>query len=176
MGLTKASDRPTWEQVFIDLAYKISERSHDEQTKHGCVIVRDNNTVVSMGYNGFPRNIDDRQLPTIRPHKYDYMLHAELNAILNANASLEDCVAYVTGIPCLHCLMCLHQKGIKKVVYGDRTFAALKNSLESIKTMAFLCNIELVHHTKKREINNLSGFHINQEYRSVVCGERPNAS
>jgi hypothetical protein len=42
--------------------------------------------------------------------------------------------------------------------------------------MAFLCNIELTHYTKKREINNLSGFHINQEYRSVVCGERPNAS
>ena len=107
--------RPCWDQYFMGLAYYTSIRSHDSQTKVGCVIVNEDNNVVSMGYNGFPKGVDDAELPTIRPEKYPFMVHAEENAVSNIiTKSCNNLKVYLTHFPCHRCAKLLWQNGVKK--------------------------------------------------------------
>lgn len=113
--------RPSWDEYFMDIAELASSRSHDPDTKHGCVLVDPRNVQVGMGYNGYPRGCGEEQFPDSRPEKYDYMLHAETNAILNSGDLSRLCggTAYVTGMPCSRCLLELVQVGIKRIVVGS---------------------------------------------------------
>ena len=77
--------RPNWNDYFLGLAFIASSRSRDQETKHGTVIVDNNNIVLGTGYNSFIRGINDQSLPALRPNKYPFMIHSELNAILNSN-------------------------------------------------------------------------------------------
>lgn len=111
----------SWDNTFFLEATLWSRRSHDTQTQCGCVLVK-NKTSISSGYNGFIRGIDDHVLPTTRPEKYPFMIHAEANAIYNAvrnGQSTLDATAYVTAIPCLQCLQMFHQCGITEVCFSD---------------------------------------------------------
>jgi dCMP deaminase len=93
------------------------------------VLVSPDRTVLSTGYNGFIRDIDDTALPNLRPttkdqlvSKYDFMIHAEHNAILNCarqGRSTVGATAYITGHPCNWCLQYMWQAGIVKIVYSD---------------------------------------------------------
>jgi dCMP deaminase len=110
-----------WDHTFLCDALEWSKRSHDPQTQHGCVLVR-NKKPLSAGYNGFIRDIDDTMLPNLRPYKYPFMMHAEQNAIFNAarnGISTEGATAYVTGKPCLTCFQFLWQAGITRIVYSN---------------------------------------------------------
>lgn len=107
--------RPNWHEYFIGLAHAVSMRSHDIQTQHGCVITDSSNRILGVGYNGFPKGVDDSKLPNIRPDKYPWMIHAERNALSNCTIRPENGIAYVTGQCCNDCIMALHQEGIKKV-------------------------------------------------------------
>ena len=118
------SIRPTWDQYFMGLAHYVSIRSHDEQTKVGCVVVNKDNHILSMGYNGFPRSVDDA------PEKYlnaktkaILVVHAEANMIYNATYSgvcLDGATLYVYGLPvCGECAKAIAQVGIKRVVSPD---------------------------------------------------------
>ena len=110
-----------WDTIFMQEATLWSRRSHDSQTQCGCVIVK-NKTVISTGYNGFIRDIDDSVLPDTRPDKYPFMIHAEANAIYNAvrlGRSTLDSTIYITAPPCLGCLQMLYQCGIKNIFYSD---------------------------------------------------------
>ena len=114
-----------WDEYFMGMAVLSSLRSKDPSTKVGAVIVNDEKKVVSIGYNGMPRNIDDDDLTWNKGEgldsKYLYVCHAELNAILNARngSSLSNCTVYVTLFPCNECTKALIQVGIKEVVYLD---------------------------------------------------------
>lgn len=108
-------NRPTWTQYFLGLAKVVSLRSHDIQTQHGCVITDVNNRILGVGYNGFPKGLDDSQLPNTRPLKYPWMIHAERNALSNCVIRPDNGIAYVTGQCCNDCIMALWQEGIKKV-------------------------------------------------------------
>ena len=110
--------RPSWHRFFLGLAYEIAKRSPDAQTQCGCVIVDSNKHIISTGYNGWIKNIDNSILPNLRPEKYPFMLHAELNAILNTTTTLKNSIVYVTGHPCVHCFQCLYQVGISTIIYG----------------------------------------------------------
>jgi len=112
-------NRPTWTQYFFGLAKVISLRSHDIQTQHGCVITDINNRILGVGYNGFPKGLDDSQLPNTRPSKYPWMIHAERNALSNCVIRPDNGIAYVTGQCCNDCIMALWQEGIKKVYMGN---------------------------------------------------------
>jgi len=103
------------------MAFWASKRSPDESTKCGCVLVNKNNQIVGLGYNGYPRKVDESKMPKERPEKYPPILHSEENAILNCSSSLEGATAYITGPPCIHCWAHIIQKGITKVVYGPVT-------------------------------------------------------
>ena len=108
----------SWEEYFMTLALVASLKSKDQSTQVGAVIV-DNKTkkVVASGYNGFPRYLDDSEIPQTRPEKYLYVVHAELNAILHAERNLTGCSLYVTVFPCSECMKAMIQTGIKQVIY-----------------------------------------------------------
>ena len=114
-----------WDEYFMGMAVLSSLRSKDPSTKVGAVIVNDEKKVVSIGYNGMPRHIEDKDLTWNKGEgldsKYLYVCHAELNAILNARngSSLANCTVYVTLFPCNECTKALIQVGIKEVVYLD---------------------------------------------------------
>ena len=114
-----------WDEYFMGMAVLSSLRSKDPSTKVGAVIVNDEKKVVSIGYNGMPRHIEDEDLTWNKGEgldsKYLYVCHAELNAILNARngSSLANWTVYVTLFPCNECTKALIQVGIKEVVYLD---------------------------------------------------------
>lgn len=127
----KSVDRLSWREYFILQAYLSSLRSLDAQTQCGCVIVNEKNTILSTGYNSFIGGIDDRVLPNLRPSKYDFMIHAEHNAILNCarnGISCEGATVYVTGPPCNNCLQFMHQAGISKIFYFDGNLAKMTDN------------------------------------------------
>ena len=105
--------RPTWDDYFIGLAYHASLRSHDLQTQVGCVIVSDNKAI-GMGYNGFCSNVEDESLPTTRPQKYAYIVHAEQNAISNIIIKPPHSKIYITHSPCAVCAKLLWQAGVRE--------------------------------------------------------------
>lgn len=111
--------RPNWTDYFLGLAKVVSQRSHDIQTQHGCVITDINNRILGVGYNGFARGLDDTKLPNIRPEKYSWMIHAERNALSNCVVRPDGGLAYVTGQCCNDCIMALWQEGVAKVFMAD---------------------------------------------------------
>ncbi len=107
-----------WDKRFLGLAEHIAGWSKDPSTKVGAVIADRHNRVVSVGYNGAPRDVDDsEERLKDRTVKYQITLHAETNAILFANRSLDGCTLYVWPLPpCAHCAAQIVQVGITRVV------------------------------------------------------------
>lgn len=106
-----------WDSRFLELAHHVSSWSKDPSTKVGCVLVDDQRRVVGMGYNGFPRGVDDSsERYNDRPTKYLMVQHAEANAVLNAVGKTAGCTAYVTHHPCANCARLLIQAGVKRIV------------------------------------------------------------
>ena len=110
-----------WNVRFMQMAKLISDWSKDTSTKVGCVIVSPQKAILSMGYNGFPRGVDDTpQYRQMRPTKYEFVVHAEENALLNAGKNgtrLDGGILYVTMPPCTRCAGSIIQSGIKEVIY-----------------------------------------------------------
>jgi dCMP deaminase len=107
-----------WDRRFLSLAAHIAGWSKDPSTKCGAVIVRPNRTIVSLGYNGFPRGLyDDPEMLNNREEKYKRVVHAEMNALLHAGASTEGCTLYTWPFPpCCKCATCVIQMGLTRVV------------------------------------------------------------
>ena len=110
-----------WNYRFMELALHVSTWSKDPSTKVGCVVVGPDKEIRSLGYNGFPRGVnDDLEYRQTRPIKYAFYEHSERNAIYNAcsfGASLRGCTMYVTMPPCADCARGIIQSGIKHVCY-----------------------------------------------------------
>jgi dCMP deaminase len=111
--------RPTWNDYFLGLTKVVSQRSHDVHTQHGCVITDQHHRILGVGYNGFPRGVDDHLLPTTRPEKYPWMIHAERNALSNCVVRPDKGIAYVSGQCCNDCVMALWQEGVESIVMID---------------------------------------------------------
>jgi dCMP deaminase len=106
-----------WSKRFMELAEHVAQWSKDPSTKVGCVIVDKQNRVVSLGFNGFPRGVIDKNLRYMdKETKYLFVAHAERNALDNAPLSVEGCTLYSPLLPCNECAKSIIQKGIKKVV------------------------------------------------------------
>lgn len=132
----------TWKEYFMGLAKLSSLRSKDPNTQVGACIVDDANKVVSIGYNGFPIGCSDVEFPWGRDgeylnSKYPYVVHAELNAILNSPRTVSGTTIYVTLFPCNECAKAIIQSGIKKVIYesdkykDNQIFIASRKMLEA---------------------------------------------
>ncbi len=107
-----------WHETFMQMAFLIAQRSKDPSTQAGAVIVDQNNIVVGLGYNGFPRGCSDDKFPWCREGsfcqtKYPYVVHAEENAIYNTNKKPKNCILYCTLFPCNECVKTIIQSGIK---------------------------------------------------------------
>lgn len=107
-----------WDKRFIELAEFVSRWSKDPSTQTGAVIARQNNTVASLGYNGFPRDCDDdAALYADRPIKYARIIHCEMNAILAATESVRGYTLYTFPfLTCDRCAAHVIQAGIIRVV------------------------------------------------------------
>ena len=107
-----------WHKRFLELAEFISKWSKDPSSKIGAVIVDKYNRIISTGYNGFPRDVEDTLYRyEDRDIKYKIILHAEENAISYAKRDLSGCTLYISGLPpCAHCASLVIQSGIRKVV------------------------------------------------------------
>ena len=121
---TITENRSKWDNRFMDLAKHIATWSKDPSTQVGAIIVDDHKKVIGMGYNGFPRGIKDtEERLNDRPTKYSLVVHAELNAILNAKldspVSFVHNTLYCTLFPCSECAKAIIQAGIKTVVAPD---------------------------------------------------------
>jgi dCMP deaminase len=118
--------RPNWTDYFLGIAKIASLRSHDIHTKHGCVITDRSHRILGIGYNGFPKGMNDDTLPITRPEKYHWMIHAERNALSNCVIRPDNGIAYITGQSCNDCIMALWQEGISTVVmaknHGTKLF------------------------------------------------------
>lgn len=139
--------RPSWTDYFLGLAKVVSQRSHDIHTQHGCVIADNHNRILGVGYNGFPRGLDDKSLPTSRPEKYEWLVHAERNALSNCVVRPDNAVAYVTGQCCNDCIMALWQEGIEKVIMSQNHGTHLfdENAQKRFDTFVSMSGIEIVY-------------------------------
>lgn len=134
-----------WDLRFLRLAQEVAQWSKDPSTKVGAVLVSpDNLRVMGVGYNGFPRGMcDHEELYEDRETKYSRTIHAELNAVLNSQAT-EGCTAYVTAPPCTACALTLIQSGILRVVCQKPSADLLSRWGDSIdKTKGFLMEAEV---------------------------------
>ena len=119
----KRSDYISWDEYFMGVAILAGMRSKDPSTQVGACIVDNDNKILSQGYNGLPRGCSDDEFPWDREGdmletKYPYVVHAELNAILNSRGtSLVGSKIYVALFPCNECAKAIIQSGIKEVVY-----------------------------------------------------------
>lgn len=109
--------RNHWTDRYLKLAAHVAEWSKDPSTKVGAVIVDARRRVVGMGYNGFPRGVQDRpERYEDRTIKYKLVVHAEANAILNALVPVAGCAIVCTHQPCAECAKLIIQAGIEWVV------------------------------------------------------------
>lgn len=144
---------PSWEEVYLSMAHVIKQRSKDPSTQVGAILVGEDNRILSSGYNGTPHGFDDNSFPWGKgnpdplSNKDLFVIHAELNAILNFKGigkELEGATAYVTLFPCNECAKTLVQSGIKKVVYSDKKDDITYKASEILFHNA---GVELVHFT-----------------------------
>ena len=122
------TDYITKAEFYMGAALLAAQRSKDPKTKVGSCIVDPDGVILSTGYNGFPTGISDtfgnwsKEPDTFGAIKHDYVVHSEINAILNASGkSLKGATIYTTLFPCKECAKAIIQAGIKKVVYLNET-------------------------------------------------------
>lgn len=121
-------DYISWDTYFMGIAYLSGLRSKDPSTQVGACIVNNAHRIIGIGYNGFPHGCEDEIFPwkkegDFTDSKYAYVVHAELNAILNSSNQLNGCTIYVTHFPCNECAKSIVQSGIKHVVYASDKLA-----------------------------------------------------
>lgn len=135
-------DYISWDECFMRMAHVIAERSKDPSSQVGAVIATQENVVLGLGYNGFPRGIDEDQFPwdregELHETKYAYICHAEENAVYNANNITKGAKIYATLFPCNECTKTIIQKGITEVIYESDKYhdtsicKASRNMLEA---------------------------------------------
>lgn len=144
----KREDVLTWDEYFMGLAHLSAKRSKDPSTQVGACIVSPEKRVVGIGYNGFPNGCDDDVFPWDREGnfadtKYPFVVHAELNAILNSTQNLKGCSLYVSLFPCNECAKAIIQSGISRIVYESDKYADT-DATKASKRMLIAANIELV--------------------------------
>ena len=117
----KRQDYISWDEYFMGIAMLAAKRSKDPNTQVGACIVSQDNIIISTGYNGMPKGCSDDEFPWCREGadtKYAYVVHAELNAILNANGrDLRGSRVYVSLFPCNECAKAIIQSGVREVYY-----------------------------------------------------------
>ena len=174
----KREDYLSWEEFFMGSAILVSARSKDPNNQVGACLVNNDKKVLSLGYNGLTRNMDDdtfdwkstgEQTGIIENIKDYYVVHAERNAILNFRGNmkeLEGSTLYVTWFPCNECAKEIIQVGIKKVVYL-RMYS--KKELVNISMKMFdKAGVEVVPYNKEKEIEKEQELNVRKEFQKIL--------
>ena len=131
----KRQDYISWDEYFMGVAMLAARRSKDPNTQEGACIVSHQNIIITTGYNGMPKGCSDDEFPWEREGeqtKYPNVVHAELNAILNASGrDLRGSRLYVALFPCNECAKAIIQSGVKEVVYLSDKYADTMGNLAS---------------------------------------------
>ncbi len=102
-----------WINRYFELSKHIAEWSKDPSTKVGAIIVDKYGKILSLGYNGFPRGVEDtEERLNNREVKYNLIVHAEANSILNAATSVSGSRIFTSKFPCNECSKLIVQAGI----------------------------------------------------------------
>ena len=133
------NSRPTWDELFLEVAAVMSKRSTCSRRQVGAVITHENR-IIASGYNGSPAG---------EPHCIDgacprgqltyeqlaggsdyssgagkcIAIHAEENAILHATGDnvlegeLSACTIYTTDQPCSQCQTLIDYVGITHIIW-----------------------------------------------------------
>lgn len=163
-----------WHLRFLDMAKLVATWSKDRSTQVGAVAVGSNREVRAMGYNGFPRGVDDDVEERYeRPVKYLFTEHAERNLLYNATrigVSLDGCALYCTHFPCADCARGIIQSGISSLYYPykdtkeahefrERTYKSHLPALEMMQEAEILSfslvKKDNVHIVKQVEVEDL---------------------
>lgn len=155
----KRHDCIKWNEYFMGIAILTAMRSKDPSTQVGSCLVDKHNRIISTGYNGLPMGWDDDDFEWNRDGKwlqtkYPYVIHSEVNAILNANGyyDWESSALYVTLFPCNECAKHIVQRGIKKIYYledkykGEDSNKAAKEIFDNsgVSYYNIKCNLRIV--------------------------------
>ena len=162
----KRTDYISWDEYFMGIALLAARRSKDPSTQVGACIVSPENIIISTGYNGMPKGCSDDEFPWTREGentKYPYVVHAELNAILNANGrDLRGSRIYVALFPCNECAKAIIQSGVKQVIYLSDKYGDSMSSMAS-KRMLDAAGVEYI--PMKTDITSLTLNFIPEEKR-----------
>jgi dCMP deaminase len=145
-----------WKDFFFTLARANARMSKDPSTQVGCVIVRPDKTVASMGFNGFPMGCSDNSLLyDNREEKYARIIHAEMNALLFAREPVKGCAMFVwPALPCDRCMPMVIQAGISKIYYptmSDDFMGRWKQQVDRAFSMANEASISVVNYDPEFE-------------------------
>jgi dCMP deaminase len=126
------------DNMYMDIAIRVSEMSYSTRKKVGAVLVKDNN-ILSFGWNGMPTGFDN--CCEIGDVTNPEVIHAEMNVIAKlakAGISCNNSTLYITLSPCFDCAKNVYQAGISKVIYLEE--------YRDTKPIEFLkkCNVEVV--------------------------------
>ncbi len=154
--MEKRKDYITWDEYFMGVAMLAAQRSKDPNTQVGACIVDQENKILSIGYNGMPIGCSDDELPWDNTkegdNKYLYIVHSELNAILNfRGGSLENSKIYVTLFPCNECAKAIIQCGIKEIIYREDKYHETKE-VKAAKHMLGTANVLMTPYTPSNRV------------------------
>lgn len=140
-----------WDSLFMNMVYLVAAKSKDRSTHVGAVIVGPDHEVRSVGYNSFPRGInDDVEARQERPEKYFWFAHAERNAVYNAarvGTPTYGCTLYTNGIPCNDCAFAVINAGLSRVIvdahWDKNNYAQWLEHAERTRVMFLEAGIDL---------------------------------
>jgi dCMP deaminase len=143
-----------WDRRFLEMASLVASWSKDPSTKAGAVIIRPDRTVVSVGFNGFPKSMPDNpEWYSNREEKYSRVVHCEINAMIHSYENLKHCTLYTFPFaPCDRCVVQMLQAGIVRFVFPEPTADALTRWAEAfVKTKKYITECGAVYEEIPRE-------------------------
>lgn len=116
-----------WDRRFLRLAAEVASWSKDPSSQTGAVVVDYCHRVKTMGFNGFPRGIEDDERLDDRETKYEIVLHAETNALLFSSTDelVGGTIYLYPWMCCSRCASMIIQVGIDRVVSLEPSADAL---------------------------------------------------
>ena len=163
-----------WDEYAIGIAEAVSNKSKDPWNKVGAVILREDHSIASVGYNGFPQGVEEDW--SNRDERRKYVIHAEQNALRYIKPGEGEAI-YSTLMPCSDCIKAIAAYKIKKVIYRD----LYVNDFSAIE-FAEKMGIELVQFKKPKLTSHWdhsgkpSVFIVKQEQKEIYRGTYPNGA
>jgi len=134
----------SWDEYFIELTELNRKRSKDPCTQVGAVVVSPDNANYFSGYNGFPVGYPETPEMWERGEKEDHVLHAEVNAVLNAmkcGVAIKGWRMYCTYPPCANCAKFIVQSGITALAYVHSYGGTNPDTEDSIRRGAWVLEL-----------------------------------